>query len=255
MSALVNTTQKIVRSAVREPRSVGRAGLLLNREYGEVGNHQRGALKHALICGAILHWVKAQLKRGEWGAWLRENFGGSDQRARDYMNLARAYANPQNSGDLDACPTLSEALEMVQTLPVDTDLPAALPGLMEPRETKPRPEEVGEGDDTDSAFPNAGSSDCDRWSDEASQEELNRLNAEQAAEEERRAQSPPQRAMDALAPADPYPFAVAALDALSRAQGALQRGDHGVLAGEARHAHRIMRGVVTNLHRRGLADV
>jgi hypothetical protein len=48
----------------------------------------RDALGHAIAAGKKLHEAKALVKHGEWGAWLAENFPGSDRTARLYMRLA-----------------------------------------------------------------------------------------------------------------------------------------------------------------------
>jgi hypothetical protein len=49
----------------------------------------RSALKHAVRCGTLLEEQKAQIPHGEWGAWLAENFDGSQRTAQVYMRLSR----------------------------------------------------------------------------------------------------------------------------------------------------------------------
>jgi hypothetical protein len=47
------------------------------------------ALKHAVMCGALLTEQKRELPHGEWGGWLEENFEGSARTAQVYMRLHR----------------------------------------------------------------------------------------------------------------------------------------------------------------------
>lgn len=52
----------------------------------------RAWVEHAIECGRLLAEVKQQLRHGEWGPWLEDNFPASDRTARTYMQLAAAPA-------------------------------------------------------------------------------------------------------------------------------------------------------------------
>lgn len=94
---------------------------------------ERKALEHALHMGALLHWTKAQLPAKDWQPWLRENCSGSDPYLmHQCMMIARAYT---------VCPTriwesgsIEAAFTIAQSVRIRSDLPAVLPGLMEPPE-------------------------------------------------------------------------------------------------------------------------
>lgn len=67
--------------------------------------HWNEAIHHAIRAGELLIEAKAQVRHGEWGPWLKENFPASERTARLYMRLARER---QLVADL---PTLREAID------------------------------------------------------------------------------------------------------------------------------------------------
>lgn len=54
-------------------------------------------VSHAIECGRLLAEVKAQLRHGEWGPWLADNFPASMRTAQTYMQLAAAPEEKRNA--------------------------------------------------------------------------------------------------------------------------------------------------------------
>ena len=64
----------------------------INAEHRACVGAMNGALGHALAAGSLLMQAKDQVKHGEWGAWVDENFEGSKRTAEIYMRLASRRA-------------------------------------------------------------------------------------------------------------------------------------------------------------------
>lgn len=116
--------------AMKCPTSLKAAAKQLSAAQKIIGSHQRTALKTALQCGAILHYVKSQVQHGAWAPWLKENFDGSADTAENYRRIAQAYSeNPRNFAD---CTSIGAALQIAKVAAVSSTPPACLPGLMDP---------------------------------------------------------------------------------------------------------------------------
>lgn len=59
----------------------------INKEHSLCEAAVNSAVTHAMNAGGMLSEVKASLKHGEFGPWLKENFAGSDRTARVYMRV------------------------------------------------------------------------------------------------------------------------------------------------------------------------
>lgn len=53
----------------------------------------RTAIDGAIIIGRNLQDLKAQIPHGEWGAYIEENLGFSDRKARQFIQIAETYGN------------------------------------------------------------------------------------------------------------------------------------------------------------------
>jgi len=72
-----------------EAEVLGTLAQQINEEHRAAFKAMVDTLNHAVVAGALLLEAKKLVKHGEWGAWLEENFEGSDRTTRDYMRLAR----------------------------------------------------------------------------------------------------------------------------------------------------------------------
>ncbi len=77
----------------------------INSEHRECGKAARSAVGHAIAAGDSLIKVKFSLDHGEFGAWIRDNFEGSERTAQAYMRCAMHKAellrlNSQTSAGL-----------------------------------------------------------------------------------------------------------------------------------------------------------
>lgn len=74
----------------------------INSEHRECGKAARSAVGHAIAAGDSLIEVKYSLEHGEFGAWIRDNFEGSERTAQVYMrcSLKKDELNPQTSAFL-----------------------------------------------------------------------------------------------------------------------------------------------------------
>lgn len=61
----------------------------INEYHREVEEALKAGLSRAMEAGELLIEAKAQVDHGEWGAWLSENFEGSERSAQAYMKVAR----------------------------------------------------------------------------------------------------------------------------------------------------------------------
>jgi hypothetical protein len=72
-----------------EAEVLGTLAQRINEEHRAAFKAMVDTLNHAVVAGDLLLEAKKLVKYGEWGAWLEENFDGSERTARDYMRLAR----------------------------------------------------------------------------------------------------------------------------------------------------------------------
>lgn len=114
-----------------------------NENHRETEKWARVAVNHAMAAGDALLEAKALIEHGGWGAWLLENFEGSDRTARAYMRLANhreeVEAKRQASADL----TIEGALEAIAS---------PKPRREDPQEIMRRGVEKGAPDEEIAAF-------------------------------------------------------------------------------------------------------
>ena len=80
-------------------RESGRLNALkerINEEHRLCEEAVGAALEHAINAGEGLTQMKARTSYGMWGAWLRENFEGSERTAQAYMRLHRRREEIRN---------------------------------------------------------------------------------------------------------------------------------------------------------------
>lgn len=82
---------------------------------GEILDAKRAGGEAILTIGKGLIEAKALLPHGEWRLWLAKRVNYSERTAQGFMQIARAYTNPQLVADLG----VSKAL-MLLTLPEET---------------------------------------------------------------------------------------------------------------------------------------
>jgi hypothetical protein len=104
-------------------KTLGALAERINKEHRQVEAAVTAALDHALKAGELLVQAKEGVPHGSWGAWLAENFDGSDRTARAYM---RVYAH-------------REELEANRQSSATLSLDGALKALSAPKDA-PRPE-------------------------------------------------------------------------------------------------------------------
>src|SRR5260370_19352249 len=96
----------------RHPGS--RLARAINRHHAACREADRAALGHALRAGELLIQAKAELRQGEWGAWVADHCAFAARTAQLYMQLARfAQENPHPVAHL----TLSECIHLVRQSP------------------------------------------------------------------------------------------------------------------------------------------
>lgn len=61
----------------------------INEEHRACDEALREGLRHAVNAGELLIEAKSRCSHGMWGAWLEENFEGSNRTAQAYMRVAR----------------------------------------------------------------------------------------------------------------------------------------------------------------------
>jgi hypothetical protein len=100
----------------------------INTEHRAVEEAALSAVDHAMRCGEMLEEQKSSLPHGEWGAWLSENFEGSERAAQTYMKLHRERdaLNPQRASDLSIRGALAELASPQDQRPTLKDLEAKL---------------------------------------------------------------------------------------------------------------------------------
>ena len=73
----------------------------------------RKTVEHAATCGRALLAIKAQLKHGEWGQWLENNFHQTQKRAEQFMEIAKS-----NRGSiLEDATSVRHALRLIADSP------------------------------------------------------------------------------------------------------------------------------------------
>ena len=85
----------------------------INAEHRACDEALRKGLNHAVRAGELLIEAKSHVKRGEWGAWIQDNFEGSARTAQAYMKVAREVpkldgAKAQRVADLSLRDVLNE---------------------------------------------------------------------------------------------------------------------------------------------------
>lgn len=86
----------------------------INREHHLCERAYADALSHAVACGSMLTAVKADLRHGDWGPWLKEHFEGSDRTAQVYIQLAGTPIETRRaSADLPT--SIAGALKQIST--------------------------------------------------------------------------------------------------------------------------------------------
>lgn len=60
----------------------------INKEHRLCVATNRSCVEHAIYAGEMLVEAKGRTVRGGWGAWLEQNFDGSERIARAYMRAA-----------------------------------------------------------------------------------------------------------------------------------------------------------------------
>jgi Protein of unknown function (DUF3102) len=78
--------------------SLSELASIANREHHLAKQAAKSMALHSLAAGEALNRAKDRVKHGEWGAWLRENFDGSQRSAQRYMRIA---ANAPRVAHLD----------------------------------------------------------------------------------------------------------------------------------------------------------
>lgn len=86
------------------PAEILEPGQLTLFELAEVANTEHrlcvqsaeGMAEHAIKAGEALNQAKAQVRRGEWLSWLRDNFVASEDTAEIYMKVARNSERARN---------------------------------------------------------------------------------------------------------------------------------------------------------------
>ena len=104
----------------------------INDEHRAVEEAVSTVLQHAIKAGELLVEAKNGVGHGQWGAWLRENFEGSERAAQAYMRVYRRR-NEIRNGAADL--SLRGALNQLS-------VPAEKPAATNP--SKPEPKEAGE---------------------------------------------------------------------------------------------------------------
>jgi hypothetical protein len=85
----------------------------INAEHRACEEALKTGLRHALAAGELLLEAKGRIKHGDWGAWIRDNFEGSERTAQAYMKVARELpglegAKTQRVADLSFREALKE---------------------------------------------------------------------------------------------------------------------------------------------------
>jgi Protein of unknown function (DUF3102) len=106
----------------------------INEEHRRCEGAVSAALEHAMNAGDLLSEAKAGLPHGAFGAWLAENFAGSDRTARAYMRVASHRGDLEANRQGSATLSLDGALRALAT-PKDA-APADRPATLEEREAR-----------------------------------------------------------------------------------------------------------------------
>lgn len=85
----------------------------INAAHSSAERALNDALAHARRCGEPLNEARELCAHGEWGAWLAENFAGSDRTARQYMMIARRWPELQANRHGRAEMTLTQARDLL----------------------------------------------------------------------------------------------------------------------------------------------
>ena len=108
----------------------------INAEHRACEEALRSGLRHAVRAGELLAEAKGQVKHGEWGRWLEENFEASERTAQAYMKVAREIPNldgvkAQRVADLSFRGALRELASPKSSLGEDHELEARVEATSE----------------------------------------------------------------------------------------------------------------------------
>jgi len=87
----------------------------INEHHASAIAAARSAIEHAIAAGGLLAQVKAELPHGQWGAWLAENFAGSERTASNYMRLYRNHDRLESKSETVSDLTVRQALDVLAT--------------------------------------------------------------------------------------------------------------------------------------------
>jgi Protein of unknown function (DUF3102). len=98
----------------------------INSAHAAVGQHLRGAVEHACICGRLLRQAKERVGHGGYLIWLAANCHISERQARNYMLIAARWDKVKSA--LSADLTLAQALRIARGEGIDRfELPELTP--------------------------------------------------------------------------------------------------------------------------------
>jgi Protein of unknown function (DUF3102) len=70
---------------------------------GQINQHRRQSLERIALIGALLEEAKEICGHGNWGTWLKDNFGWSDKTAQNYMRV-NSLGKSVKLSDLEGIP-------------------------------------------------------------------------------------------------------------------------------------------------------
>lgn len=79
---------------------------LIQQKTGEIKALARRAAEDIITIGYALIEVKANLKHGQFGAWLQAEFGWQERTAQGFMQVARRFGKSAIIADLNLAPTV-----------------------------------------------------------------------------------------------------------------------------------------------------
>jgi hypothetical protein len=87
----------------------------INEEHRQVEVAVTTTLSHAIRVGRLLYRAKESVPHGSWGAWLAENFEGSERTARVYMRVYTHREELVDNRQKPATLSLDDALKVLST--------------------------------------------------------------------------------------------------------------------------------------------